>query len=98
MKKEQINRTSIYLLSKDATEKEIYTILESNIKVGDSEKQILRFLEKQGWDVGYNKFKNRYGATVPERNKEYSIYQIFIYLDEDNRLQEFTVEQLHTGI
>lgn len=82
--------------------KELETLINQNLKPGDSSEKIEAFLKEQKWPFAYDRFSSRYSTRYPEGDLDNAFIKkgiaIWIYVDESKAFARAEVEEVYTGL
>ncbi len=81
-------------LDKDSIEK----MLLKKIRVGDTRVKIESVLNSEGIGFSYDRFRDRYQATIrnEECDKQYKAISVYLYLDKTEKLSKLEVLETFT--
>jgi len=78
---------------------EVRQLIENNLKVGASSKEIKAFLEEQGLGGSYSRFSNRYRSIIRDVAHDPKLSQavvIYLYVDDRKRFLRAKVSNVFT--
>ena len=73
-------------------------MLNKNLSINDSREKIEQEIHKIGINFTYDKFQNRYQATVRDGCGPYEAISVYLNLDAQQKLSKIIVFKSYTGI
>lgn len=78
-------------------EKEVKALLNQTLTIGDSRSQVEEKLKTIDIEFSYDRFQNRYQATVTGCGK-FEALSVYLSLDDENKLSKIDVAKSYTGL
>ena len=78
---------------------EVRSLLEKELKVGDTPERVEEVLKNAGISYTYDRFQNRYGSTILDDSRcgPYQAISVYVYLDSLKKMSKFEVYETFTG-
>jgi len=69
----------------DTTPREVEEKINSYLKTGDGAEKIEAYFKKEGLEVSYDRFSNRYQSIIRHSESNFHAITIYVYVDENKK-------------